>query len=373
MHARELRTFALVKATAGVIAPPGGGGVEVGGFVFARETLADMAAVDLGAPGEALAARMLVMSRTENGYAAMMRDDPYDSVVPSAALDAIVAWLAGVGDRVIASPPPASTPVPIIEVPTTDGRGTLRETSLRFGDDDRLFGIVTEPPCGCPVHGPAVCLLNVGADHHVGPHRMSVDLARDLASRGWLTMRFDAAGLGDSLAAPGARENRIYTKDAIDDVRQAMDLLGAMHGARRFVLMGVCSGAFLAFHTTLADARVAGQLLVSPFAFEWKEGDPVTPTGRSAEPLPSAGRGNAVERAFLATCDRGVASLIVSASNDGGLDVVAAHLGPDASWLRDKQGFALEIVQDGDHTFTSRASQGALRAIVARYMGAQFA
>jgi pimeloyl-ACP methyl ester carboxylesterase len=202
---------------------------------------------------------------------------------------------------------------------------------------------------------------------------MSVDLARDLASRGYLTMRFDASGLGDSIAAPGADENRIYTKDAVADVRRAMDLLGQLHGARRFVLVGVCSGAYLAFHATLADARVAGQLLISPFAFEWKDGDPVTPTGRSAEPLPSAGRGNAVERAFVATCERGIASLIVSASNDGGLDVVAAHLGPDASWLRGRPGFALEIVEDGDHTFTSRASQRTLRGIVARYMGAQLA
>jgi dienelactone hydrolase len=258
-------------------------------------------------------------------------------------------------------------------VPTSDGLSTLRETSLRFGVGDRLFGIVTEPPRGWPRHRPAVCLLNVGADHHVGPHRMSVDLARELASCGYLAMRFDAAGLGDSLAAPGTTENRIYTKDAIDDVRRAMDLLGALHGTRRFVLVGTCSGAHLAFHATLVDRRVAGQLLVSPFAFEWKDGDPVTPTGRSAEPLPSRGRGNPVERAFVATCERGVASLIVAASTDGALDMLAAHLGPEACWVRERAGFALAMVEEADHTFTSRAAQRTLRFIVERYMSAQFA
>jgi alpha-beta hydrolase superfamily lysophospholipase len=451
MHARELRVFGAAKASK--VAPPQGldGGADVGGFFFARETLADLSAIDLAsshapAPG---AARMLVLPRTERGaeearwveqlrargmdvelgadggYGAMMRDDPYFSVVPFAALDAIVTWL-GKGRR-LESPATSADeaaaasgrePAPALAVPELDGNGTLRETPLRYGDRQRLFGIVTEPSEASPTRAPlrpAVLLLNAGADHHVGPHRMNVDLARELASLGYLTCRFDAAGLGDSMVPPGVPENRIYTKDAVADVQRTMDLLGGLHGARRFVLLGLCSGAYLAFHAAAADARVAGQVLVSSYAFEWKEGDQVAWANRrtslrsylramldrrvwlraargeidvrgvagnvgdllrvKAEALPFAfgwrGPRNAVERAFVAMSRRGVESLLVQ-SNDGGLDVIERYLGTDAVRMRGRRGFALQMAVDADHTFSSLASQRTLYDLVARYLRTRF-
>jgi alpha-beta hydrolase superfamily lysophospholipase len=400
-HARELLTFAMVRASKGEGPMPTDGDVEVGGFFFARQTLADMQALDLGTSTERIAERVLLMPRTErggeeprwveqlrssaadvqvaseSGYAGMMRDDPYDSVVPSAALDAVVEWMGRATAHVtsaattaLAAPPDSSASV--IAVTASDGKGTLRETPLRFGDAERLFGVVTEPAGGVDGSRPAVCFLNVGADHHIGAHRMNVDLGRELAALGYLSMRFDAAGLGESLAAPGTSENRIYTKDAVADVKRAMDLLGRLHGARRFVLVGMCSGAYLAFHTTASDPRIAGQVLISSFAFEWKEGDPVAPTGRDPRRVVDKGRNNDVERAFLAMCERGVESLLVSASNDGGLDMIAAYLGTEARRMRGNRHFALEIVEDGDHMFTTLASQRALYGIVARYMSARF-
>jgi hypothetical protein len=252
---------------------------------------------------------------------------------------------------------------------------------------------------------------------------MNVTLSRELASLGYRTFRFDVAGLGDSAVARGSRENRIYTKDSCADVESAMTLLGGLRDARRFVLVGLCSGAYLAYHTTLADTRVVGQVLLSSFAFEWKEGDPVVPTERSTHlstrfyaralfdrrvwlralrgevevrsiarallerfatrvdaELPSLrarllGRGrpqNEVEEGFHAMCDRGVQSLLVSSFNDGGLDMISSYLGTNARKMRGRKEFSLEVVDGADHTFSSLDAQRMLSDIITRYLADRF-
>ncbi len=447
IHVRELRAYRMVKDRANPVPRRADGGEEVGGFVFSGETLTEMSAIDLLAGGGKVARRALALLRTERsteearwvehlkahgtdarlavatGFAGMTRDDPYETVVPSEALDTIVQWLLE-GTHADERPrtPPRSSPGEMV-IALGNGHPAVRETPLLFGDGARLFGILAEPEGPARLDRPVVCFLNVGANSHVGPHRMNVDLARELASLGYLTFRFDAAGLGESRVPPGVRENRIYTKDSVADVTSAMNLLGELREARRFVLVGLCSGAYLAFHTTLEDARVSGQVLVSPYAFEWKEGDPVAPTMRKPfrstrfymrallDPqvwrralrgdvelrgiagalverlqtridavLPSVTAGllgkvgpkNDVERAFGAMCDRGVESLMVLSFDDGGVDMVAEYLGSDARKMRGRKNFSFKIVDGADHTFTTLASQSTLRDLLTSYAATRF-
>jgi pimeloyl-ACP methyl ester carboxylesterase len=367
-----------------------------------------------------------VESITDTGYARMMRDDAYESVVPDATLDAIVAWIGEERYPPIPSPVSAIPAPSPLRVRSQSGAPTIAETPVLFGEGERLFGIVTEPERSVPSHRPALVLLNVGANSHVGPHRMNVELARELASRGYRTFRFDAAGLGDSSAAPGTRENRIYTKDAVGDAKAAMDLLGTMRGDTRFVLVGLCSGAYVAFHTAVVDPRVVGQTLLSPYAFEWSEGDPVAPTERvgfksfrstrfyaralfdrdvwkralqgkvnvrgitgillerariRAEDQLSRLRArlrlhqrpqNEIERAFRSLCDRGVESLVVLSFHDGGVDMVARYLGDDARRMRGYKSFSLLILEGVDHTFQTLAAQQALREVLTNYLSTRF-
>ena len=173
----------------------------------------------------------------------------------------MIAWLAEAPEP----PPPAHAPreehATVMTATTPSGR-RVREEALQFGDGERLFGILTEPTDRAPRSDlPTLLFLNVGANHRVGPNRMYVSLARDLATRGYLGFRFDVAGLGDSRIAPGARENRLYSKDSVVDVKAAMDFLERTRDRRRFVLLGLCSGAYLAFHTAVEDPRVVGQVL----------------------------------------------------------------------------------------------------------------
>lgn len=411
-----------------------------------------MAAVDLLKGAGPVAERVMVVARAEQspddaklaasfeargaevrlvvdtGFAKMMRDDPYEGIVPEETVETIVSWLAERGGAAT-SPGETASRVSVVEVAASSSAGAvpaLRETFVTFGPDERLYGVFTEPTGAPPAGRPAVCFFNVGANHHVGPHRMNVNLARELAALGYVTMRFDASGLGDSPPAPGGRENRIYTKEAVGDAIAAMDLLRERCGSSRFVLVGLCSGAFVAYHTAVVDTRVVGQVLLSPYAFEWKEGDPVTPTARedfrtfkstrfylqalldpavwrrmargevnlravgeilvertktridatmpalTARLLRQRRPQTEVESAFRAMCSRGVESLLVLGFSDGGLDMVARYLGNDARRMRGYRNFSMLVLDDADHTFTSLEAQDKLQSILAEYMRTRF-
>jgi pimeloyl-ACP methyl ester carboxylesterase len=445
-YVRELRAFRLIKQPGSHEAQQDAD-EEAAGYRFDKATVSDLNGLDLLAAKERVAARVLIVPRddipggegrlakhfgatgadvelaSEPGYADMMRD-AQDTVVPSAALDKMIAWLE------VAKYPEAhhvGAPRSVRNVLASNGSSLgppIRELYVRFGEGQRLFGIVNEPTGGSLRPGrPAVLFLNVGANHRVGPNRMYVSLARELASAGHLGFRFDVAGLGDSKNAPGAQENRLYSKDSVKDVKAAMTYLGERFGASRFVLVGLCSGAYLAFHTCVEDDRVVGQVLLNPQTFEWKEGDSLELSMRKsflstryyARALLNpavwkrAARGKVnvrgvlgvlgerlvahakadlarvsaglmggrepqtdIERAFHAISKRGVDSLLVFSFMDGGLDMIEKHLGRGVRKMRSYKNFRFEIVEGADHTFTPIESQSALHKLLTRHVTTHF-
>lgn len=141
----------------------------------------------------------------------------------------------------------------------------MREKAVRFGKTKSLVGIVTEASNGANRDtSPAVIMLNSGILHHIGACRIHVKLARTLAPAGYTVMRFDHSGIGDSDAR---RETLPFAQSAVLDVQEAMDYLTATRGAREFVLMGLCSGADMAFKVAGADARVVGMMQLDAYAY----------------------------------------------------------------------------------------------------------
>ena len=98
-------------------------------------------------------------------------------------------------------------------------------------------------------------MLNAGVIHRIGPHRFNVKLARALASQGAAVLRMDLSGQGDSGVHPQALP---FQEQAIADLRAAMDHLQRICSVDRFVIAGICSGAFNGLATALVDERVAG-------------------------------------------------------------------------------------------------------------------
>jgi alpha-beta hydrolase superfamily lysophospholipase len=148
----------------------------------------------------------------------------------------------------------------------------MREHAALVGTHRGLVTIVTDPPRtgGAKATGLAAIFLNAGVIHRVGPSRLYVQLARELAADGWVAARFDHSGIGDS---PVRRDGLPFEECAISEVREVMDSLQQTRGIERFVLIGLCSGAVTAFEAAGVDQRVVGAVLINPQGFngtlEW--------------------------------------------------------------------------------------------------------
>ncbi len=137
--------------------------------------------------------------------------------------------------------------------------------AITFGLNRSLVGILTDPPRSVSaIDSPAVLLLNSGLLHRVGAARLHVRLARRLASAGFRVLRFDFSGIGDSQPASGPES---FEKMAVREVQAGMDLLAERRRASKFILMGLCSGADVGFHTACQDARVLGVIQLDAWAY----------------------------------------------------------------------------------------------------------
>ena len=140
----------------------------------------------------------------------------------------------------------------------------MRERALTFGSHEGLVGIISAPDQAHFTSAPAVLLFNVGLNHHVGPHRLNVELARYLAERGFVALRFDLSGLGDS---EPRRDDRSDTERAILDVTEAMDVLQERKGIQSFIVVGLCSGVDPAHAVAVNDSRVKGAVFIDGYAY----------------------------------------------------------------------------------------------------------
>src|SRR5689334_6718959 len=138
----------------------------------------------------------------------------------------------------------------------------MKERAVLVQNDPALVGIVTEAET--PTSGPGVVILNAGVVHRVGPNRLHVRLGRALAAIGFPVLRFDLSGIGDSDVR---RDHLSFVDSAPLETREAMSYLTRTAGVQQFVVAGICSGAGTAFRVAASDPRVAGVILIEPYAF----------------------------------------------------------------------------------------------------------
>lgn len=139
------------------------------------------------------------------------------------------------------------------------------EEPVQFGEGGRLFGVLTLPrePHRSSRVRPAFVVLNSGLLHRVGPSRLHVRLARQLATHGFTTFRVDLSGRGDSPKRPGLTSQQSVGADYLEIVQ----LLDARIGPVPRILLGICSGADNAVRLAIGDEQVAGVVLLDPIAF----------------------------------------------------------------------------------------------------------
>ncbi len=138
----------------------------------------------------------------------------------------------------------------------------MTENALLFGEGKSLVAVVTDPKPGVEARKQGVILLNAGVLHRVGPNRVHVQLARLLAAQGFVVLRFDFSGIGDSRQAGG---NEPFAQRAVREASQAMDVLGQVRDLREFLVFGICAGADAGLEASAHDPRVVGAVLIDGY------------------------------------------------------------------------------------------------------------
>ncbi len=392
------------------------GAMEVSGFVLADSTLADLGGIDLtsinfeGSPP----ARVLLADRAT----APSDDDPTvenlrahgvvvtttalegleevvaksrDGLVPQSAFDSIDSWLdvgqPAKGLRALAR----SNARLELEV---DGTRIAEEPVLPLLEHG-LFAITSiRARAEAGSAATWMVFVNTGGTRRIGPNRMWTTFSRSLASRGLPCLRLDVRGAGDSDGEYGATLEAMYDPGAVDDVGLALDHLREHCGAKRFIFVGLCSGAHVSLHSAARDEDIVGAALVNISTLNWTPDDTaerekyvrlspfrrsrwqrllegsVSPlvlvravmrTGRVAahwalmtfrRRLQRSGAADpAIVGLLERTVGRGCRILFVFSRAHAGLDYLEWKLGPGFGGLAQRETVTFTTVAGPDHTF----------------------
>ncbi len=148
---------------------------------------------------------------------------------------------------------------------------TVSETFATIPSENgtQLMGVLCESEDLRADMRTAVILPNSGSVHHVGPNRLHVELARELARSGIASFRFDLRNLGDSRIGQSRDENQPYPATATADVRFVLEWLCKERGFESCIVTGLCSGAHTAYHAgfEIEDSRISAIVSINPLTF----------------------------------------------------------------------------------------------------------
>lgn len=289
------------------------------------------------------------------------------------------------------------------------GEGFVEEP-VAAGSARDLYGVACRPAGGSMERGPAVLFVNTNYDHHGGWARRWVEIARAAARAGVTSLRVDLPGIGDSPARAGGPEVVLYSAHHVEATRDVAETLARETG-RPVLVVGLCSGAHLAFRAAAASEAIAGAVLFNNQRFVWDpresvlEAATVTPrvladyrrrvgalttyrrliTGQID--LRSAGRAIAVRlgHAIVSHLDldphvrarrrqvvedfdrlakRHAGLWLVNGSTDVSLDELRLHWGRRGERLRRYHDVAVEFVDGVDHNMTLPKARCVMERVV---------
>lgn len=294
-YVRQMQAIELLSEAVELAPRAESADIEAAGFVLARSTADELASCKLAetvprcrralvvTPSEAPADNRIYRQWQSLGIeaeqvslpgTAEMLLEPHRNQVPCEAIEHIAGWLA----QQLADDGASSGQATGIGLPAAMGSQScrlaagIREEFFRTRRPE-LFGIVSQPEVP-DERLPTIVLLNSGSAYRIAASRLNVLLARELAAAGFRSLRLDLSGLGDSIAENPGAENDPYAATAFRDIDVAMHELEHRFGARRVVLVGLCSGAYAAFQSAaqLSNAALVESVLVNPLTFFWADG-----------------------------------------------------------------------------------------------------
>jgi glycosyltransferase involved in cell wall biosynthesis/pimeloyl-ACP methyl ester carboxylesterase len=291
---RELKMLSRMEEAGGAQDGVPDDALMSAGHLLSAGTIADLSAVDLTEwplPAEARR-RVLLLGRdgvapdqrltaaleaagvpvtvgAGEGYGDLLRQ-PSEALTPLTTIALVADWLdaaPAIEDDTNAELPPSDTRAEMV----VDGQAIEERPFPVQAGGLHLLGILSEPAPGRATADTFVVLLNAGALRRVGPNRMWLELARRWAARGVSVLRIDLARVDDLSGAPEDTERigfyDLHAHYHGDLGTQLQETLTAVQEARRparFVVAGLCSGAYWTFRALQEDSRVSAGILVNP-------------------------------------------------------------------------------------------------------------
>ncbi len=308
---RAQRAFNAMQSWGGdpdASAPLPEGALEAGGSVLSAETKADLGSLATAPTPGAAPARALLLDRdgiaveaaiaegleaagTEvaaapgPGYGTLV-SHPEKSRLSEEVAATVADWLvAGPTDSASApgvGEPPSAGFTPAVELasladdPTppatvTLDLGAVRERPWTMEQDfGRLYGVLAEPVAGATTDTCAI-FFNAGATRNIGPNRMWVETARRWAARGVSVLRVDLEAIGES----DGDETRFhdvgefYVPAYAGQIALLLAELRRQGVGQRFLLAGLCAGAYWSFVAAQDLPEVSTVLMLNPAALIW--------------------------------------------------------------------------------------------------------
>jgi alpha/beta superfamily hydrolase len=275
------------------------------------------------------------------------------------------------------------------------------ENTFIIGRENHLVATTTAAQAGAHTAAPfAVILSNSGVIPRVGPHRINVHLARHFSALGVPSIRFDMSGLGDSLRTSSTAS---MFDQWVADAKDAMDFAQQHFACSRFVMIGFCSGAEVAYKTALQDERMAGAVLWDLYAYQTWQSRARTllfrarragaaglvqkllvkmGIGSANNAQPRTARVQTFEPAKVPTAQVYAADLQSLAQRGAALLVL--HCGGEPQWYNYRKQFDdtlgrhglrglvdFDFLQDTDHLLTRQSAQKAFIETVTRWLQAR--
>ena len=138
----------------------------------------------------------------------------------------------------------------------------MMESVHLMGRSTTPLAILTVPDAAGRTRDTAVIMLNSGLLHRVGPFRLSVTFARQLAMCGFASLRIDQSGKGDS-----ERRRGLNVLESIRrDYEESREFLKRNLGTKSIVVMGLCSGADDVLYLASEFDDIEGAILLDGFS-----------------------------------------------------------------------------------------------------------
>ena len=214
---------------------------------------------------------------------------------------------------------------------------------------------------------PLIVICHGFAGDRIGPDRLFVKAARAFSNAGYLVLRFDYGGCGESTGDYGATGLTSMIEQTRHVIDYALDIDWV--DPERVIALGHHLGGAVALLTAARDKRIRTLVLWSPVAHPFN--DIVKATGKTVyEQCVSQGsadyRGYVFKRSFFESLSEyhpfqdirkfSGDVLLVHGTSDEVVPVDYSFLYQKVFWLRSEGQCEKEIILQADHTFSSGES-----------------